>query len=77
MRFNCPADVKCYAHTQLTTSAALQGAVINLEKSKNILSNILLFDDTSLSTESNNFILNYTVEFLLESKTFEKPLFFN
>ena len=40
-----------------------------------MLSNILLFGDALLSTENNTFILKSTIEFLLESKRFDEPLF--
>ena len=46
-----------------------------IEKSDNVLSNILLFGDTSLSIESNTFILNSTIEFLVETRRFDEPLF--
>jgi len=45
-----------------------------IENSDNVLSNIL-FGFTSLSIENNTFILNSTIEFLLESRRFDKPLF--
>ena len=46
-----------------------------IEKSDNVLSKILLFGDTSLSIENNTLILNSTIEFLVESRRFEGPLF--
>ena len=46
-----------------------------IEKSDNVLSNIRLFGETSLSTENNTFNLNSTAEFLLESGRFEEPRF--
>ena len=46
-------------------------------KSDKILSNILLYGDTSLSAENNTFILNSTIEFLIESTRFEEPLLLN
>ena len=46
-----------------------------IEKSNNVLLNILLSGDTSLGTENNTFILNSTIEFLLESRRFDEPLF--
>ena len=40
------------------------------------LTNLLLYGDMSLSTENNTSILNFTIEFLLESRRFEEPLFY-
>ena len=47
-----------------------------LEKSDKILTNFLLYGDTSLTTENNTSILNFTMEFLLDSGRFEEPLTF-
>ena len=69
---NCPQYVTI-RKTFLDKIKMISGDFI--EKSDNMLSNILLFGDASLSTENNTLILKSTIEFLLESKRFDEPLF--
>jgi len=45
-----------------------------IDKNDSNLVNILLYGDMSLTTEINPSILNSTIDFLLESRRFEKPL---
>ena len=69
---NCPQYVTI-RKTFLDKIKMISGDFI--EKSDNMLSNILLFGDASLSTENNTFILKSTIDFLLESKRFDESLF--
>jgi len=69
---NCPQYVTI-RKTFLDKIKMISGDFI--ENSDNMLSNILLFGDASLSTENNTLILKSTIEFLLESKSFDEPLF--
>ena len=72
--------LNCPRHSITRTTFLNKIKTINsglTERNDNILCNILLYGDPSLSTENNTRILNSTVEYLLESKRFDEPLFSN
>ena len=68
---HCPQ----YSNNRTTFLNKIKSLISDFQDKNDLaLTNLLLYGDMSLSTETNTSILNSTIDFLLETKRFEEPL---
>ena len=60
-------------HTLLSTLNNIDAKI--LEPNDSYLTQTLLFGSTSFDSETNTFVLNATVDYILSTERFEEPLF--
>ena len=68
---HCPQ----YSNNRTTFLNKIKSLINNFQDKNDLaLTNLLLYGDMSLSTETNKSILNSTIDFLLETRRFADPL---